>query len=89
MRRITILFTAVAFALALMATSAVAMQPPGEPAQSNFGCPDPVSGHPGAAGLVDATPRVGGLTAETPASETRPTAWSASDRADPIVDGEC
>lgn len=81
MRRFTILFTALAFVLMMLAGTAVAMQPPGEPAQDLFGCAggSPVPGHPGAAGLVDATPLVGQLTADT-----KPTAWNAVEHADPV-----
>jgi regulator of protease activity HflC (stomatin/prohibitin superfamily) len=94
MRRTIIVFTALLFALAGMAGGAIAMQPPGgEQAQERFGCvdgtDDAVAGHPGAAGLLGATPMVGGLTAKTPASEVRSTAWSAVDRADPIELGSC
>lgn len=81
MRRVTILFTASLFALMMLAGTAVAMQPPGEPAQDLFACVEgsPVPGHPGAAGLVDATPLVGHLT-----GDTQPTAWNAVEHADPI-----
>lgn len=81
MKRFTILFTALVFALAMSSGAAVAMQPPGEPAQDLFGCVEgsPVPGHPGAAGLVDATPLVGQLT-----GATQPTAWNAVEHADPL-----
>lgn len=81
MRRITILFTALLIALAMTAGTALAMQPPGEPAQGNFGCVEgsPIPGHPGANGLI-------GASAKSPdAKPHSPTAWSAVDRAGPIV----
>lgn len=81
MRRITTLFTALVMVLAMTAGTALAMQPPGEPAQDTFGCVDgsPILGHPGAAGLV-------GASANSPdAKPHSPTAWSAVDRAGPIV----
>ena len=68
MRRITTLLAALLMALGLTAGPAVAMQPPGEGAKDNFTCDDEhgaPGGHPGAAGLVDAT------------TEDRPTAWNA------------
>ncbi len=64
------------------------MQPPGEPAQENFGCADgkddPVNGHPGAPGIADATARVASLT-----GNDTPTAWNAVAFADPIDAGSC
>lgn len=87
MRRITTI-AALLLTLATVTTPAVAMQPPGEGAQDNFGCVDgedaAVAGHPGAAGLVDAAPRVGELT-----DDPLPTAWNAVEHADPIELGEC
>ncbi|CAN5580943.1 hypothetical protein BH23ACT3_BH23ACT3_23240 [soil metagenome] len=53
MRRITIPVTTLVAAIGLAAATAApatAMEPPGQPARQRFGCPDPVSGHPGAAG---------------------------------------
>lgn len=84
MRRLTVLLSATLLALALTAGSALAMQPPGGPAQHLFGCPDPIAGHPGAAGIVDATSRVAELT-----GSTHPTAWNAVEYAEPIELGEC
>lgn len=84
MRHIFRLVTAAAFALALLAVPAGAMQPPdeAEPAQQHFGCVDgnPVPGHPGAAGLTHATPLVHELT-----GDPQPTAWNAVQHADPII----
>lgn len=88
MRRITTLLAATVFALAAMSGAAMAMQPPGHGAQDNFGCVDgqdnAVGGHPGAAGLVDATPRVRELT-----GDPMPTAWNAVEHAAPIELGSC
>jgi hypothetical protein len=87
MRRIIVSMTATiaAFGLAVgPGFPASAMEPPGGPAQVRFGCPDPVSGHPGAAGIVDATTRVGSLT-----GSTHPTAWNSVEHADPISLGTC
>lgn len=88
MRRATIISAATTLALALTAAPGFAMQPPGEPAQQHFGCVDgtdsAVAGHPGAAGLLDATPRVGQLT-----DDALPTAWNAVEHADPIEFGSC
>lgn len=87
MRNTTILIATLA-TLALGAAPGLAMQPPGEPAQRHFGCVDgedsAVGGHPGAAGLVHATPRVGALT-----DDQLPTAWNAVEHADPIDFGSC
>jgi hypothetical protein len=87
-RRITILLAAVGATLALAGGPALAMQPPGHGAQDNFGCfegaDDPIAGHPGAAGLVDATPEVRDLT-----DNPLPTAWNAVAKAGPIVLGHC
>lgn len=88
MRRALVLLAAMVFSLAVMAGPALAMQPPGEAAQDNFGCVDgegsAVAGHPGAEGLTDAAPRVGGLT-----GDPTPTAWNAVEHADPIELGSC
>ena len=84
MRRLIISLAAITAVLGLTAGPAAAMQPPGPPAQQHFGCPDPVGGHPGAAGIVDATARVNALT-----GNPMPTAWNAVYHADPIVLGEC
>lgn len=88
MRRIPVLLAAMLFVLSTMAAPALAMQPPGGPAQEHFGCVDgeqnPVGGHPGAAGLVAATPKVGELT-----DDKLPTAWNAVEHADPIELGDC
>lgn len=77
-----------ALTLGVLAGPATAMQPPGEPAQDNFGCVDgqdnPVGGHPGAAGIADAAARVKGLT-----GDPTPTAWNAVEHADPIEFGSC
>lgn len=58
MRRLMTITATGLLAIGVLAGPAAAMQPPGEPAQSNFGCVDgqdnPVAGHPGAAGIVDA-----------------------------------
>jgi Spy/CpxP family protein refolding chaperone len=81
-RRTTIL-AATLTTLALGAAPGLAMQPPGEPAQEHFGCVDgensAVGGHPGAAGLLHATPRVGAFR----------TAWNAVEHAEPIEFGSC
>jgi hypothetical protein len=88
MRRITTLLAAAGATLALAGGPALAMQPPGHGAQGNFGCFDgddsPIAGHPGAAGLVDATPKVRDLT-----GNQMPTAWNAVAKADPIELGHC
>lgn len=81
MRRITILFTALLFALTTSVGTAAAMQPPGEPAQERFGCVNgsPVPGHPGANGIHDATIRVHEQT-----GDPTPTAWNAVEHAEPV-----
>ena len=88
MKRISTLLAAMLLALGLSAGPALAMQPPGSGAQDNFGCLDgedaAVAGHPGAAGLVDATPKVRALT-----EDDLPTAWNAFEHAEPIELGEC
>ena len=87
MRRIIVPVTTMFAAIGLAAVPAIgasAMEPPGGPAQERFGCPDPVSGHPGATGIVDATTRVGSLT-----GSTHPTAWNAVEYAEPISLGSC
>lgn len=88
MRRTAILSTALLVTLGMTAGPAAAMQPPGEPAQEHFGCVDgrdsAVAGHPGAAGLVDATPRVAELT-----DDPSPTAWNAVEHAGPVELGSC
>jgi hypothetical protein len=88
MRRITISLAAMLLALGMTAGSALAMQPPGGPAQHLFGCVEgedaAVAGHPGARGLVDATPKVADLT-----GNPMPTAWNAVTRAEPIELGGC
>ncbi len=87
MRKTTLLATTL-LTMAMAAGPAMAMQPPGRGAQANFGCVDgedsAVAGHPGAAGLTHATPRVGELT-----DDPLPTAWNAVEHADPIEFGEC
>jgi hypothetical protein len=87
-RRTSILLTALVLAFAGIAAPAQAMQPPGEPAQDLFGCvdgvDDAVGGHPGATGLLDATPKVAELT-----GNDQPTAWNAVQHADPIQLGSC
>ena len=88
MRRVCVLLTATLFAFAMLAGPALAMEPPGKGAQDNFGCLDgennAVGGHPGAAGLTHATPKVAELT-----GNPQPTAWNAVTHADPIELGEC
>ena len=88
MRRVSTLLAATLLALGLSAGPALAMQPPGSGAHDNFGCvndeDEAVAGHPGAAGLVDATPKVGQLT-----DDEMPTAWNAVEHADPIALGKC
>lgn len=88
MRRITTILTAMVLGLGLTAGNALAMEPPAEAAKHLFGCVDgqdsAVAGHPGARGLVDATPRVGGLT-----GNEMPTAWNAVAHAGPIELGGC
>jgi hypothetical protein len=88
MRRITTLLAATGATLALAGGPALAMQPPGHGAQGNFGCFEgansPIAGHPGAAGLVDATPKVQALT-----GNDMPTAWNAVAKAGPIELGHC
>jgi hypothetical protein len=87
-RRTTTLLAAAAAALALTAGPALAMQPPGHGAQDRFGCFEgtnsPIAGHPGAAGLVAATPKVQALT-----GNDMPTAWNAVAKARPIELGHC
>jgi hypothetical protein len=87
-RRAAALLLATGLTLGLTTASALAMQPPGKGAQDRFGCVDgedaAVAGHPGAAGLVAATPRVAELT-----GNAMPTAWNAVTRAEPIVLGSC
>lgn len=84
MRRITVTVAALLLAMSMLSGSAFAMQPPAPQAQHLFGCPDPVNGHPGAAGLAHATLRVAQLT-----GNPQPTAWNAVTRAEPIQFGEC
>lgn len=88
MRRIMGVLTTASLALTVTPGSALAMQPPADSAQHLFGCVDgqdsAVAGHPGAAGLVDATPRVGALT-----DDPLPTAWNAVEHAAPIDFGGC
>lgn len=85
--RLIVLIATVAASVAMTAP-ALAMQPPGEAAQRHFGCVDgednAVAGHPGAAGIVDATARVANLT-----GDSMPTAWNAVEHAEPIVLGSC
>ncbi|MFU8840752.1 MAG: hypothetical protein ACNA8R_08505 [Nitriliruptoraceae bacterium] len=87
-RRTAITVAGVAAALGLLGAPALAMQPAGGPAQERFGCvengSDAVAGHPGAAGLVAATPMVRDLT-----GNPMPTAWNAVERAGPIGLGIC
>lgn len=72
----------------MAAGPATAMEPPAEPGAEHFGCVDgedaAVAGHPGAEGLIDAAPRVAGLT-----GDTSPTAWNAVEHAEPIEFGGC
>jgi hypothetical protein len=88
LRRATTLLLALLLVLGATATSALAMEPAGAPAKERFGCVDgeasPIAGHPGAAGLTHAAPRVAGLT-----GNPNPTAWNAVHRADPIDLGGC
>lgn len=88
MRRQMILIAGGLLATASMTTPALAMQPPGGPAQANFGCvdgqDDPVNGHPGAPGIADAARLVAELT-----GDPTPTAWNAVEHADPIDFGSC
>jgi hypothetical protein len=88
MRKLTTLFATTVAALTVTAAPALAMQPPGEPDPTHFGCDggndSAVAGHPGATGLLDAAPLVAGLT-----GDTSPTAWNAVDHADPITSGTC
>lgn len=88
MRRMMTMMAGTLLAVGMTAGPALAMQPPGHGAQDHFGCVDgedsAVAGHPGAAGLVDATPLVGGLT-----DDPLPTAWNAVEHADPIDFGTC
>ncbi|MDP8930790.1 MAG: hypothetical protein M3O70_20035 [Actinomycetota bacterium] len=81
MRRITILVTALLFALTTVGGTAVARQPPGELAQDLFGSVgnNPVPGHPGAAGPSTPHRWSGQLT-----EDSKPTAWNAVEHADPI-----
>ncbi len=92
MRRITILLATLLLALGLSAGPAIAMQPPGEGAQDNFGCEDgevggeddAIGGHPGSynsgdeVGLDAATTKLMGRT-DNPTSG-HPTAWNAVER---------
>lgn len=88
MRRTMTMLAGTLLAAGMTAGPALAMQPPGPGAQDRFGCADgedsAVAGHPGAAGLLHATPRVGGLT-----DDPLPTAWNAVEHADPIDLGTC
>lgn len=88
MRKLTTLFATTLTALTVTAAPGLAMQPPGEQDPTLFGCVDgatsPVAGHPGAVGLLDAAPLVGGLT-----GDTSPTAWNAVEHVDPITSGTC
>jgi hypothetical protein len=88
MRRIMTMMAGTVLAVGMTVGPASAMQPPGHGAHDNFGCVDgedsAVAGHPGAAGLVDATPLVGGLT-----DDPLPTAWNAVEHANPIDFGTC
>lgn len=83
MRRVTILVTALLFVLTTLAGTAVAMQPAGEPAQDLLGCVEdsPVPGHPGAAGLLDATPRVGQLIHDSKPTPGTPSSTPTQSRA--------
>lgn len=97
MSRIAVLLTMMVLLLGLTAGGALAMEPPGEPAQDNFGCyyddegelaEDPVLGHPGAhpgedRGIDSATFRL------EDKGFTMPTAWNAVEHAEPIEFGEC
>lgn len=87
-RRIMIAAAGAVTSLGLLAGPSLAMQPAGEPALERFGCvngdDEAVGGHPGAAGLLHATPKVGQLT-----GDESPTAWNAVERADPIELGGC
>jgi hypothetical protein len=88
MRRIMTMMAGTLLAVGMTEGPALAMQPPGHGAKDHFGCVEgensAVAGHPGAAGLVDATPRVGGLT-----DDPMPTAWNAVEHAEPIDLGAC
>lgn len=88
MRRTLVVLVVALSSVALSAGSALAMQPPAEQAAERFGCVDgddnAIAGHPGAAGLVDATPLVASLT-----GDSMPTAWNAVQHADPIKLGGC
>jgi hypothetical protein len=88
MRRILTMTAGTLLAIGMIAGPAWAMQPPGPGAKHHFGCADgednAVAGHPGAAGLVDATPLVGRLT-----DDSLPTAWNAVEHAAPIDLGTC
>ncbi len=96
MRRITTLLAALLLALGLSAGPALAMQPPGQGAQDNFGCPNPIDGHPGSynsgddVGLNAATDKL--MDQEHNPTSGHPTAWNAVERTGedgPIVLGEC
>ena len=100
MRRITTLLAALLMALGLTAGPAVAMQPPGEGAQDNFGCDedgddDPVGGHPGSYNSGDGVGLDAATTKLDEAGHPHPTAWNAAHRTGdgpedgPIVLGEC
>jgi hypothetical protein len=88
MRRILTMMAGTLLAGGMIAGPAWAMQPPGPGAEDHFGCADgedsAVAGHPGAAGLVDATALVGGFT-----DDPLPTAWNAVEHAAPIDFGTC
>ncbi len=88
MKRLTTTCALASLVMVMSAGPVSAMQPPGHGAQDQFGCVDgqdqPVAGHPGAAGLTHAAPRVGALT-----DDSSPTAWNAVEHADPIELGSC
>lgn len=93
-RRLMTIAPTAALTLGVLAGPAAAMQPPGEPAQDNFGCvtddegnlvDDPVAGHPGAAGIVDASVMI----RDELTGDQTPTAWNAVEHAEPIDFGSC
>jgi hypothetical protein len=88
LRRLTVTVAAALLATLLLGGQAMAMQPPADAASHRFGCVDgednAVAGHPGARGLVDATPKVAALT-----GNPMPTAWNAVQHAGPIQLGGC